>query len=338
MSRGRRIMALAVGALVAVAVPTTAFADAAGPSEFRSEITEISPPTPSIELSIVGGDSFVRIVVAPGTDVVVLGYDGEPYTWIDADGAIWENRLSYATYYNSSRYGGDVPDFVDSAAEPDWRRVGSGGAWAWHDHRAHWMASSPPLGMRPGDTLPGNQLIPLVVDGRDVSVTVVSTLMADPSPWPPIGGAVAGVAIAAVATIRRRGELAAAVLGIAALGVGLVQFLSLPAETGPRPIWWLPPAVAVVAAGLAWWWRRSPVMRLGLIVLAAAQLALWAYIRRLTFVRPVLPTDLAFWADRALSAAATSGALVLGGAAVAGIARLLRQPARASSMAASSAS
>ena len=122
-----------------------------------------------------------------------------------------------------------------------------------------------------------------------------------------------------------------------ALAVGLAQFLSLPASTGPRPIWFLPPAVALAGAALAWWWRRSTVLAHGLVALAALQLLLWAWVRRRTFTHPVLPTDAPFWLDRAVSAGAAGAAVVLLGVSVAGLAAAMRQPPTASSIAASSA-
>ena len=137
MNLRRRLAVTAALAAGIASVPGTAFADAAGPTDFRTEITSISPETPTVELSIEGGDSFVRMSVESGVEATVLGYDDEPYVMIDADGVVWENQRSYATYYNSSRYGtGAIPDEVDNSAEPAWERVGDGGAWAWHDHRA----------------------------------------------------------------------------------------------------------------------------------------------------------------------------------------------------------
>jgi hypothetical protein len=330
------------GALVAMAAvcgaPGHVHADAAGPTEFVTEIVSVEPAVPAIELTIEGGDSFVRIAVERGTEVVVLGYDDEPATLIDADGRVFQNRRSFATYYNDERYGtDDIPDIVDNDAPPEWDHVGSGGAWAWHDHRAHWMGTEPPTGMQPGDRLPA-QSIPLLVDGRSVSVTVVSTLVADPSPWPSLLGAAAGVGIAVLGALRQRLTAAVGVVALIALAVGGVQFLSLPSETHPRPIWWLPPAIAVAATGLAWWWRSAPLFRDALLAIATAQVLLWAFTRRLTFVKAVLPTDLPFWLDRMLSAAATSGALVALGFAVASLVRLARHPASASSIAASRSS
>ena len=338
MSRRGRLAVTLVVMVGIAALPGTAHADAAGPTDFRTEIVSITPAPPDITVSIVGGDAFVRIAAEPGTEVEVLGYDGEPYVRIGADGLVFENQRSYATFYNSSRYGTDaIPDDVDNTATPEWEQVGSGGAWAWHDHRAHWMGTEPPLGMRAGDALPA-QVIPLLVDGTPVEVAVVSTLVGGPSWWPAIAGSLTALLVTAVALAFGREALAALLWSIAALTVGLAQYLSLPAETGPRPIWWLPPAVAVACAVAAVAWRRSPVLYHGLVAIAGAQIVLWGFVRRYTFTRPVLPTDMPYWLDRCLSASAVTGALLLVGAAVGSLVTLVRQPVRAASIASSSAS
>ena len=150
----RLSVALAIGITV-VAVPSVVFADAAAPSDFRSEIVSIAPETDALTATIEGGDSFIRIDVAPGHDVQVEGYAGEPYLWIDANGAVHENQHSPATYYNRSRSPmTTLPSEADAEAEPDWKVVGEGGAYAWHDHRAHWMGGNPPADMNAGDSLP----------------------------------------------------------------------------------------------------------------------------------------------------------------------------------------
>ena len=263
MNRGRFVAALVTTAIAVGAVPGTAHADPAGPSDYRSEIVSVSPPTSTISLSIEGGDSFVRVAVDAGVEVVVIGYDDEPYLRIAPDGTVFENERSRAAYYNDTRYGTTaVPDTVDSEAEPDWQRVGSGGAWAWHDHRAHWMGTEPPVGMQPGDQLPAER-IPLLVDGRRVEVEVIATLVAGPSLVPSLLGALAGAVIGALVLRRRRSSIPIVALaaGAGALGVGLAQFSSLPAETGPSPIWWLAPTIAVVCAGAAIVWRQRESRR-----------------------------------------------------------------------------
>jgi hypothetical protein len=339
--RRSRGVAAAVTVLGAIANPGTAHADPAEPTDFRTEVVAVTPSTDAIAVTIEGGDSFVRVAADRGVEVVVLGYDGEPYVLIDSAGDVFENARSYATYYNATRDGASAaPPSVDNAAEPDWAQVGSGGAWAWHDHRAHWMGGSPPIGMRPGDSLPV-ATIPLLVDGKPVEVAVVSSLVGGPSWWPSALAGLGVVAVTAVA-VRRRWPTSVALGALAcsaiALAIGAAQFLALPAETGPRPIWWLAPATALGCAAAALALRRHRFMALGLVATSAAQLVVWTLIRRLTFVRPVLPTDLPAWLDRSASAAVAAGAIVVLAATATRIAGVWRQAPSASSIAATSAS
>ncbi len=310
----RVVTALATVALTVLATPGAASADAAGPTDYRSEVVSVSPETESIVVSIVGGDAFVRLRVEPGHEAIVLGYDDEPYLRIGPDGTVEQNRLSFATYYNEERYGGtDIPGIVDNAAAPEWERIGGGGAWAWHDHRAHWMGDDPPIGLEPGDSLP-SQRIPIVVDGSTVDVEVRTTLLDGPSMWPAVFGILVGLQLALVAVLLGRASttFAALVFGVAALIVGVVQYRSLPGETGPLVTWWLLPAIAVACAvttiGI---YGRSVLAESGLVALAALQVLLWAVLRRTTLTRAVLPTDTPFWLDRAVTAGVLVGSAVL---------------------------
>lgn len=319
-------VALAGGFLLAM--PNPALADPAGPTDFRSEIVDIRPPTDAIAISIEGGDAFVRLVVEPGHEVIVHGYDGEPYLRFRPDGSVERNRLSFATYHNETRTGRDVdPALYDNEAPPDWEQVADGGAYAWHDHRAHLMGERP-AGLSPGDSLaPG--FVSLTVDGRPVQVEVVTTLQSSPSLLPALVGLLLGVLVVVLGA--RAGpattNLSALALSAAALGVGLAQYLSLPAETGPSILWWLLPALALassIAVIATYGW--SDMLRDGLLALAGLELALWALMRQSGLTRAVLPTDLPFWLDRLVSAAALSGGIAL---AFIGVRRLLQPPAEA---------
>ena len=68
---------------------------------------------------------------------------------------------------------------------------------------------------------------------------------------------------------------------------------------------------------------RSDLLILGLLALSGAQLALWAFLRRDVLTHPVLPTDIAFWFDRATTSAALAGGLVT---VVLAVQALLRRP------------
>ena len=306
--------ALVVGVIVAM-TPNVAHADAAGPTDYRTAIIAVAPQIDGLEVSIEGGDSFVRLTAPDDAELIVYGYAGEPYLRFAPDGTIATNRLSAATYENENRFGvGHVPAFVDHQAAPEWQTVGSGRTWAWHDHRSHWMAPEPPIGLEPGMSLPV-QTIPITVDGAPVGITVETTLVAAPAWWPTALGILVGMQLVLIGWWLgpATATLTTIVVSLAAIVTGAGQYLSLPAETDPLVVWWLMPAIALAAGiGAIVTYGRSELLVRGLLALSGLQLAVWAYHRRAVFSRPVLPTDIAFWFDRA-----STGAALAGGAAVA---------------------
>ena len=304
-------VALAAGVLAA---PQVALADAAGPTDYRSEVVSVTPSTDAITVTIEGGDAFVRVMVVEGHQVIVLGYDDEPYLRISADGTVEENRRSMATYYNAERFGSDdIPDIVDNDATPEWVKIGSGGSWAWHDHRAHWMEPEPPIGLDPGESLPA-QIVPMIVNGVPVDVAVQTTLQPSPSVWPAIFGLLIGMQIVLLGALAGPATsiFSSLVLAAAATFVGVAQFRSLPSETGPLLTWWMLPAIALICLiTTILIYGRSLMMQHALVLLAGMQLMLRAYIRRSTLTKAVLPTDLPFWFDRMVTAAALTGGITM---------------------------
>ncbi|HSP28894.1 MAG TPA: hypothetical protein VLN74_10135, partial [Ilumatobacteraceae bacterium] len=85
----RRIPQLLIGIVaglgLAAAVASPAFADPPGPTDYQSEIVSVAPETPEIEVGVIGGDSFVELRVEPGTEAMVVGYEGEDYLWFRPD-------------------------------------------------------------------------------------------------------------------------------------------------------------------------------------------------------------------------------------------------------------
>lgn len=310
----RLVRGVVTGAVLAIAVASPAFADPAGPTDYRSEVTAVEPATSQIEATILGGDSFLQLRVEPGTEVLVIGYRGEDYVWFRPDGTVWENRNSPSGYVNDDRFGGgEIPPNATPDAEPDWERVAAGGRWSWHDHRAHWMQETRPFGRSAGDQIL-EAVVPLRVDGSDVDVTVISTWLPPPSPVPVWLGGVVGAALAAAAyALRRRGlpaVAAAAPPAVLALVVGMWQYVSLPAETAPRPLWWALPAIAVVCAmgGMVAEIRGQRFTADAALLLIGFELAVWGAVKRDGLGAAVVPTDAPGWLDRF----ATAGALVGG--------------------------
>ena len=312
--RLRRIVAGVITGLgLATAIATPAFADPAGPTDYLSEVRSVEPATSSIDVGIVGGDSFFEMRVESGTDAKVLGYEGEEYLWFRADGLVLENQNSPATYLNADRFGNDgVPDTARSEAEPDWKEVATAGYWAWHDHRAHWMQSARPFGLSAGDQIL-EAVIPIVVDGTTVEVTVISTWQPEPSPFAMVCGAIAGLGVAVGAWFlrgRRFPPIAATVpLVLLTVAVGAAQYLSLPNPTGPRPIWIALPLIALLSAavGVVLALRGMRFAADAAMLLVGVELAVWGFVKRDGLTAAIVPTDAPFWLDRFATASALVG-------------------------------
>lgn len=305
-------LALAVG--IGMVSGGVAHADAAGPTDFRSQIVTVVPETPTVDVSIIGYDNFLAVTVEPGTTVEIVGYQSEPFLRVLADGTVEENERSPSVYLSRNRDGGGtVPEYADATLPPSWRTVASGGSYAWHDHRAHWMGTQAPLA-NPGEVVQTGT-VPLTVDGVSVTVTVETTWMAPPARWPLGIGAFVGFVVLVGAILTRR--LVAWVLlvgSVAALAIGWWQFSSLPTVTEPLLVWWLLPAIAAVAALVAIVLGRRTVAY-GLVVLGAIDLGIWVYLRREGVWRALIPTEAPQAVDRAVLGLAAVVALgtVVGG-------------------------
>lgn len=158
------------------------------------------------------------------------------------------------------------------------------------------------------------QTIPITVDGLPVGITVATTLVAPPSWWPTAFGILVGLQLVLLGWWLgpATATLSTLVVSLAAAVTGAGQYLSLPAETGPSVVWWLMPAIALAAGiGAIVTYGRSELLVRGLLALSGLQLVVWAYGRRDVFSRPVLPTDIAFWFDRASTGAALAGGAVI---------------------------
>jgi hypothetical protein len=184
--------------------------------------------------------------------------------------------------------------------------------------------------MRAGESLPETR-IAITVDGTPTVINVRTTLAASPSPWPAVLGALLGLALAAAALLPVVPAAAAVLpIALAATWVGVVQYTSLPSETGPRLVWWLPAALAVVCGVAAMLTPlRAVYLRTGLTLVAAVQLVVWGFARRDGLTHAVLPTSAPFWLDRLVTASALAGGAALLAIAVYELARSLRLPAAA---------
>jgi hypothetical protein len=330
---------LALLALVVVANP--AHADPAKPGDYTSVVTRVDGPTEAtdaISTKVVGGDGFLTLKVQPGHEVIVNGYAGGPWLRVRADGVVEENQLSPATWLNARRYGTTpAPENVTNETElksaPQWKQVATGGEFAWHDHRIHWMSPDNPPGATRGQVLP--QTLPydpwrvsLTVDGKPVTVEGTLTWQKQESPIPWIA---MGLLACAVTIFLGKGRstfvaaIAVLIASVAALQAGVVAYRSIPKVAGPNPLEIILPSFSVLAALIGLLWHRKPV---GVIAILAslASLAGWAIMRIAGLVHPVLPTDLPFWLDRTSTAVAVGIAIAAAVLAVRSGALVLRLP------------
>ena len=138
---------LAFGTVAVLLSPAAAAHGDGGALGFTSSITA-APATPGLELRVLDGDDRLELRNESGEEVVVLGYDGEPYLRF-VEGRVFRNELSPATYLNDDRYGDvQVPAEATAKAEPSWRQVASHEVYEWHDHRIHWMSPILPPNVR----------------------------------------------------------------------------------------------------------------------------------------------------------------------------------------------
>jgi hypothetical protein len=163
--------ALLVAALVVVSAsaPASALAHGGNPN-YRSEIDSFEPPLPGgVSIEVLDYDSYMQLLDQHGHEVVVDGYDGEPYARIEKDGTVQVNRRSPATYLNDSRFAEvTVPPLADPTAPPEWKTVDGSGTFIWHDHRMHYMSKSlpPKITDKSRKTKVFDYEIPMSVDGH----------------------------------------------------------------------------------------------------------------------------------------------------------------------------
>ena len=205
----KRFTGILVLALLTV-LPSFAQAHQGDPN-YRSEITTISPSVDGLSFQTYNFDDGVRLQNDTGKEVVVIGYDGEPYVRISADGLVEVNLNSPSYYLNEDRFANaEVPASADPEAAPEWETVGSSGRLEFHDHRIHWMAQgTPPQVKDEGErTKVFDWTVPMVVDGKPTEIAGELFWVPEESGFPIAAiGALVAVALAALAFVifvRRR--------------------------------------------------------------------------------------------------------------------------------------
>ena len=137
-----RTLIAAVAAALLLAGAPLAVAHQGNPN-MRSAVTAITPQTSGITVTVLNNDDRLELHNTSGKDVVIEGYEDEPYARVSGDGTVEVNTNSEAYYLNDDRYG-DVKVPAGLGSEPKWKRLSGTGRFEWHDHRMHWMSQSKP--------------------------------------------------------------------------------------------------------------------------------------------------------------------------------------------------
>jgi hypothetical protein len=199
-----RLLLLVVGALLLSAPAALAHQ---GSPNFLSRVNAAPP---GVEVTVLSRDDRLLLQNKSGKDVVVEGYEEEPYARIDADGSVAVNTNSKAYYINEERDGQvPAPKGVDSKGEPQWKEISKTGRFEWHDHRMHWMSKGDPEQVKHKDvrTKVFDWKVPVAIDGKPESID--GTLFWTPTPggsvpWVPIIGlTLAAIAVLVGVTVHR---------------------------------------------------------------------------------------------------------------------------------------
>ena len=149
-ARGALIRLLRACALAALLLAVTAAPAAAhtggGPeaSNYQTRVLSVTPPTPGLDVRVVEAGERLELTNRTGRELLVLGYQGEPYLRVTPD-AVFENRRSPSTYLNRSVTAtATIAADADPKAVPVWRRIGSRPVVAFHWHQSHWMGLQAP--------------------------------------------------------------------------------------------------------------------------------------------------------------------------------------------------
>jgi hypothetical protein len=274
------LIALAATMLLLAAAPAAAHTRAQAASNLQSSVTA-APELDGVRWHLYAGGDLIEVVHTGAQELVVLGYEGEPYLRIGPDG-VFTNRNSPATYLNAERYADvAVPPRADPTADPEWTQVSTTPSYAWHDHRVHWMSpQAPPAVREAGPGTPVHVLdwtIPVLHGGEPHEVHGELRWV----PGAPWGlWLLAGLAVTAVAGLglRRRPRTVAALVRPAAATVAVVALLNTVHFADELLAWPAPTldvlfgvfhtalfvGVGLVGAAVAWRGRQGPILSLGI--------------------------------------------------------------------------
>jgi hypothetical protein len=177
---------LALALLALLLAPAAALAHEGNPN-YLSRIDAVTPATPGVTVEVLNRDDRLLLHNTSGKDVVIEGYDGEPYARVRGDGTVEVNTSSEAYYLNEDRFANvEVPEGIGGS--PEWKQIGRAGRFEWHDHRAHWMGKTTPPQVtdRSVRTKVFSWTVPVAIDGARGSIGGTLSWTPLPGGGPPV--------------------------------------------------------------------------------------------------------------------------------------------------------
>jgi hypothetical protein len=264
--------------------------------DYRNHVLAAFEPA-GVRASVEDAGRKLRLSVAPGHRVTVLGYEHELFLKIDRLGVEANERSQTAK--SLRLVNGPYPTALG------WAPLTRGHTFAWADARA-WAPSS---ALRGRKSVAWS--IPLIADGRPTEIRGRLTRASKPPLWPWVVLAALPLGVAAVA-VRKRNRLWAAATGLAALA-GLATLADLGGfATGGLSVSadrWLLLAVEVALTVVALGCLFRPRARLIAVATLAAFAVLQALSELAVFRHGVVVSGLPAAAVRAATALALGAGL-----------------------------
>jgi hypothetical protein len=238
--RGASLLALTVVVLVTTASPASAHTlSGVTATNYRSEVLGMAPADPDLSFRLLDLGRRVELTNRGDTDVVVLGYEGEPYLRVGPRGA-FENRRAPTLYRNRVTTNGataTVPPKADGTAPPEWHKISGAHSVRWRDHRTRWEGADPPaVKSAPGraHAVGAPWIVTVLRGSAPISITGRLTYEPPPTLFPWAAAAVVLLALTAAAGATKRwGPLLSVALAVL-IAVDVVQSFASGAVSGDR--------------------------------------------------------------------------------------------------------
>ena len=194
------------------------------PTDYKSEVVAVSPSLPGVRVRLLDLGNRVELTNTGSVDVVVLGYNNEPYLRVGPGGVFENSRspsvaLNKVTATTAATTTTTVPSQNTAAlTPPSWRRTGGGRSVRWRDRRTRWEGAAPPaVSAAPGATQVVTPQWLIGLRRGDVDATVFGRITYVPGPSPVPWLLISGVLLLAIVgcgLLRRWGPPLSAVVAL----------------------------------------------------------------------------------------------------------------------------